>query len=116
MRSTPGSRRPFRRSLQRFFDLGEAYKGVIIRQPAFCLTGEADGVNKIRPVDEVEMRRAVPELRGVRVLPDVGHWAHREAPDATITLLLDFLRGCICRIDKVQPRQLVHPRLKHRSS
>ncbi len=24
---------------------------------------------------------------------DVGHWAHREAPDATSTLLLVFLRG-----------------------
>jgi|SRR5450432_3606785 pimeloyl-ACP methyl ester carboxylesterase len=93
MRSTPGSRRPFRRSLQRFFDLGKAYKGVIIRKPAFCLKGEAEGVNKIRSVGEVEMRRVVPGLRCVRVSPDVGHWTHREGPDATNTLLLDFLRG-----------------------
>ncbi len=90
-----GFHRPlnYYRSLQSFFDLGKGYKGVTIRQPAFFLTGEADGVNKIRPVDEAELQQAVPGLRGVRVLPDVGHWAHREAPDVTNELLVTFLRG-----------------------
>lgn len=90
-----GFHRPlnYYRSPQAFFDLGKAYKGVPIRQPAFFLTGEADGVNKIRPVDEAALRQSIPGLRGVSVLPDVGHWVHREAPDVTNGLLLDFLAG-----------------------
>jgi len=90
-----GFHRPlnYYRSLQHFFDLGKAYKGVAIRQPAFFLIGEADGVNKMRPVDEAALRQVTPGLRGVRVLPDVGHWVHREAPDVTNALLTAFLRG-----------------------
>ena len=90
-----GFHRPlnYYRSLQAFFDLGKAYKGAVIRQPAFFLTGDADGVNKIRPMNEAEMRVTVPGLRGIRVLPNVGHWAHREAAEATNALLVDFLNG-----------------------
>jgi pimeloyl-ACP methyl ester carboxylesterase len=89
-----GFHRPlnYYRSLQSFYDLGKAFKGVAIRQPSFFLTGEADGVNKIRAVDAAEMRKTAPGLRGVSVLPNVGHWAHREASDKTNALLLTFLR------------------------
>jgi pimeloyl-ACP methyl ester carboxylesterase len=79
------------RALQPFFDLGKAFAGVTILQPSFFLTGEADGVNKMRPVDDAELRKNMPGLRGVRVLSDVGHWPHREASDTTNELLLDFL-------------------------
>ena len=90
-----GFHRPlnYYRSLQAFFDLGKAYKGVAITQPSFFLTGEADGMGKLSPVDEKKLRQVIPGLRGVSVLEDVGHWVHREAPDATNTLLLDFLNG-----------------------
>lgn len=90
-----GFHRPlnYYRSLQSFFDLGKAYKGAVIRQPAFFLAGDADGLSKLRPLDEAEFRQVVPGLCGVRVLADVGHWVHREAPEATNTLLLDFLNG-----------------------
>ena len=90
-----GFHRPlnYYRSLDAFFEIGRAYKGVVLRQPSFFLTGDADGVNKIRPVIEAELRLIVPGLRGFRVLPNVGHWAHREAPSETNELLLDFLRG-----------------------
>ena len=90
-----GFHRPlnYYRSLQPFFDLGKAFAGVKIRQPAFFLSGEVDGVNKIRTFTEDEMRANVPGLRGMRVLPGVGHWVHREAPDATNALLVKFLNG-----------------------
>ena len=90
-----GFHRPlnYYRSLQLFFDLGKAYKGVKIQQPAFFLAGGADGMYKLRPVDETELKTIVPGLRGVRVLADVGHWVHREAPGSTNALLLDFLHG-----------------------
>lgn len=88
-----GFRRPLNsyRSLEPFSDLGRAFKGLTVVQPSFFLTGDADGVSKMRPVDEAALRQDVPGLRGVRSLPDVGHWPHREAPEATNALLLDFL-------------------------
>ena len=80
-------------SLQPFSEMNMGFKGVTINQPSFFLVGEADGVNKMRPVDEAAMYRSIPGLRGVRVLHDVGHWVHREAPDATNQILLNFLNG-----------------------
>jgi pimeloyl-ACP methyl ester carboxylesterase len=80
------------RSLQSFSDLGRAFKGLTVHRPSFFLTGEADGLNKMRPVDEDKLKRDLPGLREMRVLPEVGHWPHREAPDATSTMLLEFLR------------------------
>ena len=90
-----GFHRPlnYYRSLQPFFDLGKAYKGVTIQQPAFFLTGDADGMYQLRPVHEAELKLIVPGLRGVHVLANVGHWVHREAPDVTNTRLLNFLNG-----------------------
>jgi pimeloyl-ACP methyl ester carboxylesterase len=90
-----GFHRPlnYYRSLQAVFDLGKVYRGLTLHQAAFFLTGEADGVNAMRPVDEAALRRDVPGLRGVRILPDVGLWVHREAPAATGTLLIEFMRG-----------------------
>ncbi len=81
------------RSLQPFFDLGKAYKGVRIHQPSFFVTGAADGVNKMRLPDEAELKLAVPGLRGFRVVDSVGHWVHREDPDTLNSLLLGFLRS-----------------------
>lgn len=81
------------RALQSLFDLGKAYKGVTIRQPSFFLTGEDDGVNKMRPLDEAELRQNAPGLCGIRVLPDAGHWPHRERPDVTNAILLEFLQS-----------------------
>ena len=90
-----GFHRPlnYYRSLQPFFDLGKAFKGVTVRQPAFFLSGEVDGVNKIRKFTEEQLREVVPGLRGMRELPGIGHWVHREAPDITNALLVDFLNG-----------------------
>lgn len=79
------------RSLQLFFDLGKAFTGLTISQPCFFLTGEADGLMKVRSLDEAALRRSAPGLRGVTILPDVGHWPHREATAATNELLVNFL-------------------------
>lgn len=80
------------RSLQLFSDVGKAFKGRTISQPCFFLTGEADGLAKVRAIDEAALRRDAPGLRSVEILPDVGHWPHREAPRVTNDLLVRFLK------------------------
>jgi pimeloyl-ACP methyl ester carboxylesterase len=79
------------RSLQLFSDLGKAFEGVTVDQPSFFLGGAADGLAKVRAFDEATLRRDAPGLRGVAILPEVGHWPHREAAAATNELLVNFL-------------------------
>lgn len=80
------------RSIQPFFDLSAAFKGVVVRQPSFYLVGEVDGINQMRQTTEGELRAGLPGLRGFLQLPGVGHWPNREAPDVFNAALIGFLR------------------------
>ena len=39
------------------------------------------------------MARIATDLRGVVLLPGIGHWVQQEAPEATNAALLEFLAG-----------------------
>lgn len=65
----------------------------MIRQPAFFLVGEADGINEVRRTTTEGLRRSLLDLRGHVELDGVGHWVMQEAPDATDAALLGFLGG-----------------------
>lgn len=90
-----GFRRPLHsyRSLPSFAALGRAFAGMTIDQPSFFLMGAADGLNKVREAREAELRRVAPGLRKFVIMPDVGHWPHRESADRTNDLLVAFLNG-----------------------
>jgi pimeloyl-ACP methyl ester carboxylesterase len=62
-----------------------------IDQPSFFLMGAADGLNKVREIREAELRAVAPGLTKFVMLPEVGHWPHREAADQTNDLLVTFL-------------------------
>ncbi len=38
------------------------------------------------------MKPAVKSLRGVKILPDVGHWVQQESPSETNAAIVEFLR------------------------
>ena len=42
---------------------------------------------------EGAMSRIATDLRGVVLLPGIGHWVQQEAPGATNEALLEFLKG-----------------------
>ena len=81
------------RSIQPFYDLSAAFKGLVIRQPSFFLVGEADGINRMRKPTEEGLRPGLPGLRGFLEVPGVGHWPNREAPEVFNAALLGFLGG-----------------------
>lgn len=59
--------------------------------PTLCLVGEADGA-----LDLSAMPRSASAFTGsyrYEVLPNVGHFLHRETPDIFAKLVLDFLSG-----------------------
>jgi pimeloyl-ACP methyl ester carboxylesterase len=82
------------RCADRNWELGEAYADANIAQPALFIAGAEDVVLKLVPADAIDiMRRRVPDLRGVVLVPGAGHFVQQEAPAAVNRALLEFLRS-----------------------
>ncbi len=75
--------------------IGLPLHGAPILQPSLFIAGARDGVIRMpghEPTPE-RLARALPNLRGVHLIDDVGHWVQQEAPEAVNAALLGFLRG-----------------------
>ena len=78
----------------RNWELGAAYADADIHQPALFIAGADDVVLKMLPADALDtMRRRVPQLRDVVLIPKAGHFVQQEQPQAVNTALLRFLRS-----------------------
>jgi pimeloyl-ACP methyl ester carboxylesterase len=70
------------------------YGRTAITQPALFLCGEKDPVLQIITPKSLEtMPERVPDLRGTELIPEAGHFAQQEQPEAVNELLLAFLAG-----------------------
>ena len=67
----------------------------VITPPALFIAGAQDGVIGNATKDQLvdRMSSVVPELRGVHLIPDTGHWTQQERPDEVNRLLVEFLKG-----------------------
>jgi pimeloyl-ACP methyl ester carboxylesterase len=82
------------RMADRNWELGAAFADADIAQPALFIAGAEDVVLKMIPADAIDsMRRRVPGLREVVLVPDAGHFVQQEQPEAVNAALLRFLRG-----------------------
>jgi pimeloyl-ACP methyl ester carboxylesterase len=91
----------FRGPLNRYrnFDRDYAYMGAIadhkIHQPSLFIAGERDLVLKMFGGDasgaKARMRENATDLRGVHIIPNIGHWTQQEAPDETTGIIIDWL-------------------------
>jgi len=80
------------RVADRNWELGAAHADADIRQPALFIAGAEDVVLKMIPPDALAvMRRRVPNLRDVALIPDAGHFVQQEQPHAVNAALLAFL-------------------------
>lgn len=82
------------RNLDRNWEVQAAFEGLRVEVPALYLVGERDTGLAIPGMHEIieAMPRIVPNLRGSRVIPRVGHWLQQEAPDLVNAALIEFLR------------------------
>jgi pimeloyl-ACP methyl ester carboxylesterase len=64
-----------------------------IAQPALFISGALDGVIMMNPSGIDTMRKIVPNLRDVVLLPGAGHWTQQERPAEVNAALIDFLKG-----------------------
>lgn len=81
------------RAAQPFFDLSSPWKGAKITQPAFVISGAADGANIMFPTQPDQLRVGLPNLVGSVVLDNVGHWSQHEAANLVGQHLLSFLHS-----------------------
>jgi pimeloyl-ACP methyl ester carboxylesterase len=80
------------RVADRNWELGEPYADENIEVPALFLAGANDLVLKMIASDALDVMRArVPDLRGIELVPDAGHFVQMEQPLATNRALLKFL-------------------------
>ena len=80
------------RNIDHNWVLTAAFAGKKIEQPALFVAGDRDVV-PFSAEAEQRMREAVTDLRGVEVLPGIGHWTQQEAPEAVNQALLAFLKS-----------------------
>lgn len=83
------------RNFQRNWELTESIGRDTIKIPTLFLAGSEDMVIGHASQERLEgaMSRIAKDLRGVILLPGIGHWVQQEAPGATNEALLEFLKG-----------------------
>jgi pimeloyl-ACP methyl ester carboxylesterase len=81
------------RNNDRDFAFLRDFEGSRIEQPALYIGGERDRVLQMFGDRLPLMRAALPDLRGLHLLPGCGHWTQQERPQVVNDHLLTWLRG-----------------------
>jgi len=63
-----------------------------IQQPALFIAGEKDGVIAMNPSGIETMKRYIPNLRDIVLVPACGHWCQQEKPREVNEALIKFLK------------------------
>lgn len=83
------------RNLHRNWEITENLNTSNIDVPVLFIAGEMDVV--IRGQTEAQltgsMSGVAKDLRGVVLIPEIGHWVQQESPDETNVAMLDFLKS-----------------------
>jgi pimeloyl-ACP methyl ester carboxylesterase len=80
------------RNHDRDFEFMQGFKDRVLEQPALFIAGERDGVLKMFGDRLPSMRAALPNLRGLHILPNCAHWTQHERQDEVRELILSWLR------------------------
>jgi pimeloyl-ACP methyl ester carboxylesterase len=83
------------RNFHRNWEITPQLADVQVAVPTRFIAGERDVVIAGASQDTLTamMGRVVPDLRGVILLPDAGHWVQQELPKDTNAAILEFLEG-----------------------
>jgi pimeloyl-ACP methyl ester carboxylesterase len=80
------------RNFERDWEMMNGVADKIVHQPSLFITGDRDLVYRIYGEAMLErLRENTSDLRGVHVIPGIGHWTQQEAPKQTTALLIDWL-------------------------
>ena len=81
------------RNFGRNWDTTPQLAGAQVQQPVLFIAGSQDVVIRGATAEQITamMKPAVPNLRSVKMIPNVGHWVQQESPSETNTAIVEFL-------------------------
>lgn len=83
------------RNFHRNWEITENLDGVKVNIPTLFIAGERDVVIAGATQEQLtaSMSRVVEDLRGVILIPEIGHWVQQEAAEQTNAAMLEFMSG-----------------------
>ncbi|UPT62088.1 MAG: alpha/beta hydrolase [Hyphomonadaceae bacterium JAD_PAG50586_4] len=86
------------RNFERDFAMMGGVEDRRIHQPALFVAGAQDMVLKMFGDGDIaamtdRMKEMIPNLQGVRLIPNCGHWTQQETPAETTPILVDWLKA-----------------------
>ena len=72
-----------------------AFAGVKVTVPALYVAGDRDMVVAAPGMEQhlANLKRFVPEMRNIQMLPGCGHWTQQERPGEFNAAIIDFVRS-----------------------
>ena len=83
------------RNFHRNWEITPQLAEALVTVPTRFIAGERDVVigGATTEMLTASMSRVVPDLRGVVLVPNAGHWVQQEVPEETNAAILEFLEG-----------------------
>lgn len=83
------------RNFHRNWETTPQLAGAKISAPVLFIAGDKDVVIRGATAEGLSagMKKAVPGLQGVKLIPNTGHWVQQERPAEVNALLVEFLKG-----------------------
>jgi len=83
------------RNIDRNWELAAAFEGMKVTVPTLFIAGDHDVVLAFPGAAEhvANMKKFVPLLRDIQILPGCGHWTQQERPTEVSAAIIEFLRS-----------------------
>jgi pimeloyl-ACP methyl ester carboxylesterase len=83
------------RNFHRNWETTPQLTGAKVTQPVLFIAGEKDTVIRGATTEALtsSMQPVVPDLRGVKLFPNTGHWVQQERPQETNAAMLEFFKS-----------------------
>jgi len=83
------------RNIDRNWEIQGSLAGAPVSVPALYVAGDRDFVVSFPGMDQLlaNLKRFVPALRNIQMLPGCGHWTQQERPNEVNAAIIDFIRG-----------------------
>jgi len=83
------------RNFHRNWETTPQLTGAQVKAPVYFIAGDKDVVIRGQTAEALaaSMKNAVPDLRGVKIIPNTGHWVQQERPAETNAAMIEFLQS-----------------------
>jgi pimeloyl-ACP methyl ester carboxylesterase len=83
------------RNFDHFFEVSQNLKEEKVSQPVLFIAGEKDQIIAGANAEQLTamLSGGTKDLRGVKLIPNVSHWAGQEAVEKTNSAIIEFIKG-----------------------